>query len=159
MQHIYSAFGLRLGTNVPLRNLMPVPADFPHDLHVWLGAVPGWIEHLPEPVQTIWYTSSYRNDQGHPLLRIWTLRDGAYLRLQFDDGTQFILDRSGTEVWATWPEPLTLEDATTYLLGPIIGLVLRLRGFVTLHASAISVDGGAIAFLGPQGHHPGDDGV
>ena len=39
----------------------------------------------------------------------------------------------------------------TYLLGPVLGFVLRLRGVVCLHASAIAVDGCAIALLGHGG--------
>jgi hypothetical protein len=38
-----------------------------------------------------------------------------------------------------------------YLLGPVIGVILRLRGTVCLHASAIDVDGRAVAFLGCAG--------
>ena len=38
-----------------------------------------------------------------------------------------------------------------YLLGPVLAFVLRLRGVVTTHASSVSVDGKAVAFIGPQG--------
>jgi hypothetical protein len=134
-----------------LKNLRPLSNHSAPDLQLWLQAAPPWAEDLPEVAQSIWHVSSYRNERGVPVLRIWAIRDGAHFRLQYCDSTEFILDRSGTEVWATWREPMTLEDAAAYLLGPIFGLVLRLRGFVTLHASAISVDGAAVAFLGPQG--------
>ena len=48
-------------------------------------------------------------------------------------------------------DTLTVEDASTYLLGPVLGLVLRLRGITCLHASAIDVGGHAIAVIGPPG--------
>src|SRR5262249_61728973 len=35
--------------------------------------------------------------------------------------------------------------------GPIFGFLLRLRGVTCLHASAIAVDGRAIALIGPPG--------
>ena len=35
-------------------------------------------------------------------------------------------------------------------LGPVFAFVLRLRGAVTFHASAVRI-GDAVAFLGPQG--------
>ncbi len=54
-------------------------------------------------------------------------------------------------IWARWPEPYTLEDTAAYLLGPILGYWLRLQGIPCLHASAIAVDGRAIALLGPAG--------
>jgi hypothetical protein len=46
---------------------------------------------------------------------------------------------------------LTLEDTTTYLLGPVMGFVMLLRGVVCLHASAVAVGDEAIALLGPAG--------
>jgi hypothetical protein len=81
----------------------------------------------------------------------WKLADGAYFRLLYSDGTEFVVDRSGTRVWANWPEPLTAEDMATYLLGPVLGFVLRLRGVTCLHASLVAVGERAIALLGPPG--------
>ncbi|MBA3757231.1 MAG: hypothetical protein H0X02_13890 [Nitrosomonas sp.] len=46
---------------------------------------------------------------------------------------------------------MTLEDTATYLLGPVLGFILRLRGHTCLHASAIAVGDAAIALLGPAG--------
>jgi hypothetical protein len=151
VRFVYSAFGLRLCTNLPLTGLLPLAGDSAQDLRVWLNVMPPWLEDLPDAAQTVWHISSYRNERGEPLLKIWEIRDGEYLRFLYDDGTQFILDRFGTQVWATWLEPMTLEDTATYLLGPILGFVLRQRGFVTLHASAVAIGGSAVAFLGPQG--------
>jgi hypothetical protein len=77
--------------------------------------------------------------------------DGNYYRFNYADATEFLVDCAGTEVWADWSAPLTLEDTSTYLLGPVMGFVMLLRGIVCLHASAIAVDGKAIALLGPAG--------
>jgi hypothetical protein len=71
--------------------------------------------------------------------------------LHYRDGIDFVVDRDGTEIWGTWSDTLTLEDASTYLLGPVLGLVLRLRGITCLHASAIDLGGQAIAVIGPPG--------
>jgi hypothetical protein len=46
---------------------------------------------------------------------------------------------------------MSLEDAVVYLLGPVFAFVLRLRGFIPLHASAAVVRGNAVAFVGPGG--------
>jgi hypothetical protein len=67
----------------------------------------------------------------------------------YSDGTEFVVDRAGSQVWANWPDPLTLDDAATYLLGPVLGFVLRLRGVICLHASAIVVGDRAVALVGP----------
>ena len=63
--------------------------------------------------------------------------------------SEFFVDRQGRAVWATWPDSLTLEDAAIYLLGPVLGLVLRLADITCLHASAVTVGDRAIAFVGP----------
>ncbi len=46
---------------------------------------------------------------------------------------------------------MTIEDAATYLLGPVLGLFLRLRGVTCLHASAVAFGGQAVAFVGSEG--------
>jgi len=97
------------------------------------------------------YESSYTDDSGSPALRIWRSADGRYLRLAYFDGMQFWLESAGKEIWAIWPDPSTLEDASSYLLGPVLGVVLRLRGVTCLHASAVALDGQAVAFVGAEG--------
>jgi hypothetical protein len=88
---------------------------------------------------------------GNPALRIWKAEGSRYLRLAYFDGTQFWLDREGTEVWATWPGNLEIEDTATYLLGPVLGILLRLRGVTCLHASAVAIGETAVAFVGSEG--------
>jgi hypothetical protein len=74
--------------------------------------------------------------------------DGSHHQVRFDDGTLFLIGANGTWVYGSWPPELTLEDTLTYFLSTIIRLVLRLRGIVCLHASAVSIDGAAIALVG-----------
>lgn len=77
--------------------------------------------------------------------------DGRWYRFLYRDGTEFFIDREGMEIWAQWEEPYTIEDMATYLLGPIFGFLLRLRGYVCLHAGAVVVDGKVLALIGPAG--------
>jgi hypothetical protein len=100
------------------------------------------------PPDDPWYISG-GGDGKTPSLRVWRLAGGAYFRLRYSDGTEFLVDREGSEAWATWPDSSTLEDTATYLLGPVLGFVLRLRGITCLHASAVTVGDRAIALLGP----------
>jgi hypothetical protein len=46
---------------------------------------------------------------------------------------------------------MSLEDLMVYLLGPVFAFVLRLRGFISLHASAAVIRGNAVGFVGPGG--------
>ena len=99
----------------------------------------------------LWHASDELDERGDPALTISKSGDGAWFHMRFSDGTEFLVDHLGTRLRATWPAPLTVEDAATYLLGPVMGFVLLLRGTHCLHASAVNVDDRAIALVGPAG--------
>lgn len=99
----------------------------------------------------IFYSSSRDVNEGQPNLRVGVLPGGDYFGFLYSDGARFAVERRGREVWADWPENYTLEDACTYLLGPVMGFVLRLRGTVCLHASAVAIGDRAIAIVGLPG--------
>jgi len=97
------------------------------------------------------HTSQRTDVNEQPVLRVGVLRGGEYFGFFYSDGVRFVVDRRGSEVWADWPDNYSLEDACTYLLGPVMGFVLRLRGVVCLHASAVAIGDQAIAFVGLAG--------
>jgi hypothetical protein len=68
---------------------------------------------------------------------------------RYRDSTEFIVDAAASTIWSTWPRTSTPEDTATYLLGPILAFVLRRRGTLSLHASAVVIDGRAIAVAAP----------
>lgn len=148
----YSVFGLVLRSNLPIPELIPEktfsssPAVIVH-----MNVSPYREGKVPDEKETLTYTSAYTDETGQPALRIWTTAEGELLRLAYFDGTQFWMSRKGSEVWARWPNNLTIEDAATYLLGPVLGLLLRLRGVTCLHASAVTYANRAIAFVGSEG--------
>ena len=69
-------------------------------------------------------------------------------RLADRDDTTFLVDRPGDRVSVHWPAPLSDADAASYLTGSVLAFVLRLRGSVPLHASAVAIDGRALLFVG-----------
>jgi hypothetical protein len=71
--------------------------------------------------------------------------------LEYRDHTHFMISHDGAEIWMEWSPPNEYEDALTYLLGPVLGYVLRLMGTVSLHASAVAIEGQALALVGPAG--------
>src|SRR5262245_21274169 len=88
----------------------------------------------------LWYVSCLKEASTIPRLTIWQIGNGDYFNVRYADGTEFLLHKLGSKIWATWPgESLTLEDTATYLLGPIMGLVLLIRGHICLYASAIVI--------------------
>jgi hypothetical protein len=97
------------------------------------------------------YTSPKDAASSDPNLRVGMLPGGDYFGFFYSDGVRFAVERRGHEVWGDWPENYTLEDACTYLLGPVIGFVLRLREMTCLHASAVAVGERAIALVGFPG--------
>lgn len=150
MNLAYSVFGLLLRSNLPIPELVSVEASNSEPaVNIHMNESPRRESSL-EP-KTLIYTSEYTDPTGQPALRIWKTLDGQFLHLAYFDGTEFWMDRKGTELWAQWPDNLTIEDTATYLLGPVLGLLLRLRGVTCLHASAISVGDRAIAFIGSEG--------
>jgi len=151
MSLLYSGYGLKLLANRPIPGLVELPATPQVDVHVWLGLMPASLHEVPPASQPVWYVSPYRDERGEPALTIRELAGGAYHRLLYRDGTEFLVDRSGTQVWATWPAVSTLEETASYLLGPVLGFVLRLRGVTCLHASAIAAEERALAILGQVG--------
>jgi hypothetical protein len=112
--------------------------------------MPAWLDEEPALAKS-WHVSPLCDENSQPVLRVWTLDGGAYFKLLYGDGTQFLVDRSGTRVWTTWPDTLTLEDTAIYLEGPVLGFVLRLRGVTCLHSSAVAIGGQAVAFVGEAG--------
>lgn len=147
----YRIYGLDLCANQPIPGLAALPDGQVAEVEVWLGSMPPWKSEINKPEKECWYTSTSQGEYGEPTLRIWKLAGGGYFRLRYGDGTEFVIDRQGSRIWATWPERSTLEDTATYLLGPVLGFVLRLRGITCLHAGAIAFGDRAIALAGQAG--------
>lgn len=143
---LYSAFGLSLEASRPIPGLtlhgIPSRPDIHVHFHDGRSAADDGDE---EP----YYVSAV--DANDPVLQVWRSRDGEYFRLRYADDTQFVVAANGREVEVITPTPSTIEDAATYLLGPVLGFVMRLRGITCLHASVVAVGGRAIAIAGPAG--------
>ncbi len=142
----YTLHGLRVRSDVAIPGLVPHDPATPDVEFVTREPVPA--ADASEPV---WFTGRALDDAGKPVLVVTWLKDGQACRLRYSDGVTFVLERDGTKVWISWPPHLSLLDTTSYLLGPVIGILLRLRGITALHASAVEIDGRAIVFAGHAG--------
>jgi hypothetical protein len=148
----YFIFGLHLRSNLPLPGaILDNSSANKCDLELHLGISPYRAGEKPQGSEELTYVSSDTNSVGEPALRISKVEQGAFVRLTYEDGTQFWLDRKRENIWATWPAILPLENAISYLLGPVFGLVLRLRGVICLHASAVAFENRSVAFVGSAG--------
>jgi hypothetical protein len=144
----YSAFGLSLAADRPTHGLIPQSSSPGHDIRVLLHYSSAFSD-LPA-VEEPYYVSEDADPDG-PALRVWRTTDGSRFRLRYSDDTQFLIAATGNEVRVMPPQGSTLEDAATYLLGPVLGFAMRLRGVTCLHASVVAVGEYAIAVAGPAG--------
>lgn len=147
----YYVYGLGLETDRPIPGLPPVNHLKAPDLRVSLKGGPPRPACCREPSLTLWHVSANRDARGEPVLRVWLDEGDGSFRLRYSDGVEFGVDARGTRVWASGPEGTPPEYLAVYLLGPVLGFVLRLRGITCLHASAVMADNRALAFLGAPG--------
>ncbi len=148
-QFFSRAFGLTLASEVPIPGLLDWPAAAA-DVQIHTGFLPEWIDTTHGVGREIW-SAGGDPDHESDAVSVRAAGDDRFLLLAYGDGTRFVVSRSGDEIWCAWPSSSTLDTAATYLLGPVIGLVLRLRGITCLHASAVAIGGDAIAIVGPAG--------
>ena len=143
-------YGLRLAANLALPGLNLQSDSVATDVDIRLKE---WATYFPAfPACT--QVSNASTDSGahhHPNLCAGAFPGGGYFGFFYGDGARFAVDRRGRKVWADWPEDYVLEDACTYLVGPVMGFVLRLRGIVCLHASAVAIGDQAVALVGSPG--------
>jgi hypothetical protein len=139
--------GLVIDADTPLPGLRSLEVPETPDLRVRMRGSIG--QPIEKDAGRVWFLSPYRDERDVPLLTIRTV--GASYLLCYAEGARFLVTTSGSEVDAWWDAPLTEADAADYLLGSVLAFIVRLRGMVPLHASAIVVQDQAIVFAGAQG--------
>ena len=149
MGFFHTAYGLRLHSNQLIPGLASLSSSGTVDISVSLQA-PSPV-NTPDEASEHWYTSPYLTDEGSPTVEAWRLENGQYYQLRYSDGAEFVVDSGGEQIWASWPDTLSLDDIAVYLLGPILGFVLRLRGMTCIHSSVVCVNEKAFALFGPAG--------
>jgi hypothetical protein len=143
-------YGLRLLTDLTLPGL-PLGANSDlYDVRIRLKGENQFPSTSPDSVDFFYPTLEDAPDKQSNL-RVGMLRGSDYFCFFYSDGVRFAVERRGREVLADWPESYTLEDVATYLVGPVLGFVLRLRGITCLHASAVAIERQAIALVGFPG--------
>ena len=140
----FVVYGLRLAADDEVPGLQPSTTSAPPDVRITFGGMPA---RLTEHATICWYQSRQLNSHGRPNLVIWRASDRAF-RFVYDDGVEFGIAPDGSHIWCAWPRGATIADAAVYLRGAVLAFVLRLRGVLCLHASAIAVGQSAIAIVG-----------
>lgn len=147
----YSVFGLRLASNRQLPGLSPIhgPATSASDI---------CIEFLEQSEskddssgETLWYTTDILNEQGEPGLKIWKRQNTGESFIRYINGLTFCLDAAIQHVLVSCAQPMSHGEVCSFLLGPVMGIALRMRGTTCLHASGVEINGRAVAFAGAMG--------
>ena len=147
-------YGLCLRTERIIPGLWPVSVETPVDVFAtFMGSQPRQPE--PDPEARL-YASPGRNQQGKPVLSVWKLGDGrkTSYRLRWAYGghhSEFDILDAASRIRVSWSDGLPFEDVVSILIGPVLGCLLRVRGFTGLHASASACRKGAILVIGPKG--------
>ena len=144
-------YGLQITSNLSIPGI-PTTENDPSvcTLRLHLKEPPGFPCNHDAPTD-FFYSSQEPGSTEQPSLRVGMVEGGHFYIFVYRDGVRFAIDGLGSEIWADFPDRYSLEDACTYLLGPILGFVLRLRGTTCLHASGIAVSDYAIALAGVRG--------
>lgn len=113
---------------------------------VRFGAVPSW----HDVTGTMRAQSIAEEPNGVPILRLFAIESNRF-RMVYSDGVTFFVDHESSQIWVSYPARHTAEYASPYLLGTVLGLYLRLKGKLCLHATTVEIEGRAFAFCGAPG--------
>jgi hypothetical protein len=142
LQRFYALCGVRVRSELEL-HLPPSTVDgwdvdvrWGSDVHDTSGPPPGEVIAAYETGETTWYTA--------------TSTGSGYL-LRFRDCGEFAISLDLAEVCVR-PDPAGRSELLPILLaGTVMSFLLTMRGQTVLHASAVAVDGSALAFVGQSG--------
>lgn len=151
MKHGYRAYGLSVAADRLLPGWRSAPLPFRPDLAIHLGRLPSGFPLRRLQRSKPWAVCRNPQIPGAAWLTVW--QDPKHGSFCFDwaSGATFVVSRDGGELWAEWPAGLPFEEVLPYLTGNMMSFVLRLRGYLCLHAGAIVVDGQALLLGGAQG--------
>ena len=138
----YTAYGLNILATHPIPELIAVDGRAEPDITITIGVRPD----VQDASQSVIGAEPIEGTER----RVYRRSPSGMVAFSYSDGTEFFISPRGDHIWATWHPPYTVEDMATYLLGPILGYVLRLRQTVALHASVFAVEDQAV-------HSPSED--
>src|SRR6266571_52569 len=137
---VFRAAGLTIAALRTIPGFNPAPHPDHSDVTILTGITPPWADCAFHR----WHTSGDTDARG--IANVTVTRARAGFRFVYADDTRFWIDASGQHIWMTWAT--TFEDACTYLVGPVLAFVLRIRGALALHASAVQVGKHALVLVG-----------
>ena len=153
----YIIYGIRVTSSRPIPTLDPVKLQAESaqskstDVSVRFDADDAQASADDNAQEILWYTSDIMDASGNPALKIWKRDSGGGYRIRYSHGLTFYLNASMTDIRVRCDEPMEANEIADFLLGPVLGIVLRLRGIICFHGSAVVLGGKAIVFVGVPG--------
>jgi len=141
MTYWYRVYGIRLRSDIELSFANGVPLGEP-DVDL-ISAPESFFREISRdavltPTSYGWYQYALLDD------------DQIYLR--WDGMFEFLVAGDGRRLWFGSLGTNSLESLQVYLLGRALSFALVKQGFEPIHATAIVLDGSALAFLGESGY-------
>ena len=150
MSKSFSIYGLRIRANRCIPGLTAAPDTDPPDVEIDFGASLPCSKAGME-ARHLQFDSGDGKSHLPPSVRVWRFEESGAYHFIYRDGIEFMIDDSGGKISAACNGSATLEDAVSYLVGVILGFVLRLKGRAALHASVVDIEGRAVVLLGDAG--------
>jgi hypothetical protein len=122
----YSVFGLNVRSDMALPELLPAVPGSAVDVTITLGRL------------------------TEPMTQAGLHRDGEALMLSVPDVARYRIE-AGSEIVIDPCASAPDRNIRLFLLGSAFGALLHQRGLLPLHANAVEIDGGAVAFMGKSG--------
>jgi hypothetical protein len=151
VSYSYRAYGLTFRCDTRVSAFAQESTDLQrYDLFVSFGPEQDWVREargLPTHLERPRLGEVGRKNSPFTLTSFGA---GLFFELNYGDEAFFLVDGGAERLWGTCLPPLTMEDLAVYLRGPVMGFVLRRRGVMALHASAVAVQGRAVVLCGPS---------
>ena len=121
------------------------------DLSFEDGPEPDWVRALLSLPRKIIKRRHEQIEDAEPTFHLTQLGEEEGFELSYSDGVRFVTDGTGKHVWGTYRPPMDPRELAVYLLGPVMGFLLRRRHITCLHSSAFEFKGNAICLCGEAG--------
>ncbi len=149
MTYPYRAYGLTIASDTPISALRLERSGLQqYDIVVSLGPKTDWVREARRLPSRPEHPRPGEVERDNSPFTLTTYGAREFFELAYGNEALFFVDGAAKRIWGSCPPPLTNEDAATYLLGPVMGFVLRCRSILALHASAVCIAGQAVALCG-----------
>ncbi len=149
MTYPYRAYGLTLSCDTPVSALREEAIDLEsYDIAVSLGPKPDWVREAIRLPRRLEHPRPGEVERDNSPFTLTSYGAEEFFELAYGNEALFFVDAAAKRIWGNCLPPLTNEDVATYLLGPVMGFVLRRRSVLALHASAVCIGGQAVALCG-----------